>query len=91
MASLGRVMRNAGLTTSTTLFDSTRQHISSGVLVDAAGASCGQSAARAGRASMDEQERKLFLGLAQSMAPTQRKAVALSERRVRESDIEDEK
>jgi hypothetical protein len=40
---------------------------------------------------MDEQERKLFLGLAQSMAPTQRKAVALSERRVRESDIEDEK
>jgi hypothetical protein len=46
MASLGRVMRNAGLTTSTTLFDSTRQHISSGVLVDAAGASCGQSAAR---------------------------------------------
>ena len=45
MASLSRVMRNAGLTSSTTLFDRTRQHISSGVLVDAAEASCGAAAA----------------------------------------------
>ena len=40
MASLGRVMRNAGLTTSTTLFDRTRQHICSGVSFDAPEASC---------------------------------------------------